>query len=245
MKNERYSGILIENDTRLKNKYKKHLSNHFNLTVFEDTKSSLPYVLTSSCNISFCLLRLLLDDIRVIILFLEKLHSLNPFIKIIFIESNELIESRYVKIIDKYKAMSITNVDDPSEIIKSINLSISDSNLPQRKYSRVDWPLQAKVAFKNDNEANTFETNILSISGNGAYIEDGDNVPQKDESIDLTILFKDFKLFTQATVVWTNDGTQKQNYPKGYAVTFVDITQISQRVIDDIIQDKILEDIVF
>jgi len=245
MENKRYSGILIENDTRLKSKYKKHLANDFDLTIFEDTKSSLPFVLSNNGNISFCLLRLLLDDIRVIITFIEKLHSINPFVKIIFIESSELIESRYVKIIDKYKAMSITNVDNPSEIIKSINLSISDSNLPQRKYSRVDWPLQAKVAFKNANRTNTFETNILSISGNGAYIEDSDNVPEKDESIDLTILFKDFKLFTQATVVWTNDGTQKKDYPKGYAVTFVDITQISQRVIDDIIQDKILEDIVF
>lgn len=245
MENERYSGILIENDTRLKSKYKKHVEKHFNITVFEDTKSSLPYVLTNSSNVSFCLLRLLFDDIRIIIAFLEKLLSLNPFIKIIFIESNNLIESRYIGFIEKYKAVSITSVAEPNEIIKTINLSIHDANLPKRKYSRVDWPLNAKVTFKNDDGEKTFETNVLSISGNGAYIEDSDNVLQKDNIIDITISFKDFKLFTQARVVWTNDGTQKRDYPEGYAVTFIDITQISQKVIDDIIKDKILEDIVF
>ena len=245
MENKRYSGILIEDDTRLKSKYKKHVEAHFDLIMFEDTKSSLHFVLANSSSVSFCLVRLLLDDIRVMITFLEKIRSINPFIKIIFIESSDLIESRYGAIINKYEGVSITSIAGPSEIIKCISSLIVDSDSPKRKYSRVDWPLHARVTFNTDSGINIFETNVLSISGNGAYIEDSDNVPQKDESVDLTISFKNFKLFTKAKVVWTNDGLQRKDYPKGYAVTFLDITQISQKVIDDIIQDKILQDIMF
>lgn len=243
MNRQRYSGVLIENDTRLKNKYKKHISPHFDIKVFDFFELALPYILASVNTTSFCMFRILLSDIRDVINFLEKLHSINPFIKVIFIESTTLIDTRYAGFIEKYNAISITNIDDGSNIVNTIESAVMNTEDYKRKYTRTNWPLSARIYFHKNKDKKLIEKNILSISANGAFIEDNDNIPLKDDMIDITILFKDFKLFTKATVVWINDGIIKKEYSKGYAITFIDITTVSQRVLDSMIQDEILKNI--
>ena len=112
----------------------------------------------------------------------------------------------------------------------------------RRQYSRVNWPLNVIVSYK-DKMRGTMERNILSISGNGAYIRSDINIPNKGDMLGLTISFKDFKLFTEAKVVFINNGTERPNFPKGFAVQFIDIGVASQKIIDQIIRDKLLQEI--
>ena len=94
-----------------------------------------------------------------------------------------------------------------------------------------------------DKIKNSIDRNILSISGNGAYISSDTSIPDKGDMLGLTISFKDFKLFTEAKVVWVNDDNKKPEFPKGFAVQFIDIGPASQKIIDQIIRDKLLQEI--
>ena len=98
------------------------------------------------------------------------------------------------------------------------------------------------IAYK-DKIRGTIDRNILSISGNGAYISSDTNIPDKGDMLGLTISFKDFKLFTEAKVVWINNENQKPDLPKGFAVQFIDIGMASQKIIDQIIRDKLLQEL--
>lgn len=135
---------------------------------------------------------------------------------------------------------------DVSVIVQSIQNEVSkildDGNKKRRQYSRVNWPLNVIIAYK-DKIRGTIDRNILSISGNGAYISSDTNIPDKGDMLGLTISFKDFKLFTEAKVVWINNENQKPDLPKGFAVQFIDIGMASQKIIDQIIRDKLLQEL--
>ena len=152
--------------------------------------------------------------------FADKIKEINPQIKLVIIESENgaLDEKKY------NDALIFTKQIDAEHIVSSIKKYIEniDDNQKRRQYSRVNWPLHVII---------------------GAYISSDTSIPDKGDMLGLTISFKDFKLFTEAKVVWVNDDNKKPEFPKGFAVQFIDIGPASQKIIDQIIRDKLLQEI--
>ena len=170
--------------------------------------------------------------------FADKIKDINPQIKLVIIEAEDDFDNNkypYAIIFNKKSEMSHVN----NVLLQHVN---NNDSSQRRQYSRVNWPLNVIVSYK-DKMRGTMERNILSISGNGAYIRSDINIPNKGDMLGLTISFKDFKLFTEAKVVFINNGTERPNFPKGFAVQFIDIGVASQKIIDQIIRDKLLQEI--
>lgn len=242
MNGNKLIGVFIEKDNNLIDKYKNCMNNFFQMSIFTNTSSALPYIVENNINILFCVIRWNTEPEESVKLFMEKIHSINPLIKIIVIETVETFSDYYSEIIKKYNIMYFTKNEEVKLICQKISDSIDQNNIPRRKYSRVNWPLNVIISFF-DKSKPKIERNILSISGNGAYICSDTNIPQKGETLGLTISFKDFKLFTEARVVWTNEDNKREEYPNGFGVSFVDIGVASQKIIDSIIRDKLLQEI--
>ena len=241
MDKEQVKGVIIENNPSILTKYKNAFNNIFDISTFNDTSSSLGYILENNLNIYFYIIRYSESDKDSINLFVKKVQKINPQIKLVITDvSDSFDESEY-----PYALIFHRNTD-ASIIVQAVQNEVSkildDGNKKRRQYSRVNWPLNVIIAYK-DKIRGTIDRNILSISGNGAYISSDTNIPDKGDMLGLTISFKDFKLFTEAKVVWINNDNQKPDLPKGFAVQFIDIGMASQKIIDQIIRDKLLQEL--
>ena len=233
-------GIFIESDSSILSKYKTSFDESFDITIFKDSNSSLSYIIENNLNIYFYVVRISNENEDSVKFFADKIKEINPQIKLVIIESENgaLDEKKY------NDALIFTKQIDAEHIVSSIKKYIEniDDNQKRRQYSRVNWPLHVIIGYK-DKIKNSIDRNILSISGNGAYISSDTSIPDKGDMLGLTISFKDFKLFTEAKVVWVNDDNKKPEFPKGFAVQFIDIGPASQKIIDQIIRDKLLQEI--
>ena len=240
MDKEKIKGVIIENDVGILTKYKNAFGDEFDISVFNDANSSLAHIIENNLDIYFYIIRYKEEDKDAIKFFSDKINKINPQIKFVLTDtSDESIADEY-----PYSLVFVKNTDIGSIVhaIKSYISNAADSSSKRRQYSRVNWPLNVIIAYK-DKIRGTIDRNILSISGNGAYISSDTNIPEKGDMLGLTISFKDFKLFTEAKVVWINNNKQKPDLPKGFAVQFIDIGMASQKIIDQIIRDKLLQEI--
>ena len=241
MDKEQVKGVIIENNPSILTKYKNAFNNLFDISTFNDTSSSLGYIIENNLSIYFYIVRYNESEKDGINLFVEKVKKINPQIKLVMTDvPDSFDEAAY-----PYALIFHRNTD-ASVIVQSIQNEVSklldDGSKKRRQYSRVNWPLNVIIAYK-DKIRGTIDRNILSISGNGAYISSDTNIPDKGDMLGLTISFKDFKLFTEAKVVWINNENQKPDLPKGFAVQFIDIGMASQKIIDQIIRDKLLQEL--
>ena len=236
---ERIKGVLIESEPSILTKYKNPLRESFDITVFNDTNSSLAYIVENNLKIYFYVIRASKNNEDSVKFFADKIKEINPQIKLVIIESENHADDE-----KKYdNALIFPKQIDISHIVSSIKQYIENiGEGKRRQYSRVNWPLHVIISYK-DKSKNTIDRNILSISGNGAYISSDTSIPDKGDMLGLTISFKDFKLYTEAKVVWINDDNKKPDLPKGFAVQFIDIGPASQKIIDQIIRDKLLQEI--
>ena len=241
MDKEQAKGVIIENDPSILNKYKSAFNDQFIISSFTDTNSSLPYIIENNLNIYFYIIKYNENEKDSIKFFTDKIRKVNPQIRLVLTDiSDDFNAENYPN------ALTFPKNTDIGTIVHTITTEISnnseDSSKRRRQYSRVNWPLNVIIAYK-DKIRGTIDRNILSISGNGAYISSDTNIPDKGDMLGLTISFKDFKLFTEAKVVWINNDNQKPDLPKGFAVQFIDIGMASQKIIDQIIRDKLLQEI--
>ncbi|WP_295161521.1 PilZ domain-containing protein [uncultured Brachyspira sp.] len=240
MNKEQMKGVIIENNPSVLMKYKNAFNNMYDISTFNDTSSSLPHIIENNLNIYFYIMKYNDHEKDSISLFIEKIKQINPQIKLVLTDVDEDFNSNLYD-----NALIFNKNTDISAIVNAIEIEISkisDDGKKRRQYSRVNWPLNVIIAYK-DKIRGTIDRNILSISGNGAYISSDTNIPEKGDMLGLTISFKDFKLLTEAKVVWINNENQKADLPKGFAVQFVDIGMASQKIIDQIIKDKLLQEI--
>lgn len=236
---KKVKGLFIENEPSILEKYKSSLNDSFDITIFKDTNSSLAYIIENNLNIYFYIIRITKNNGDSIKFFADKIKGINPQIKLVIIESENSITDE--KKFDN--ALIFPKQIDTGHIVSSIMQYIENmSDSQRRQYSRVNWPLHVIIGYK-DKSRNPIDRNILSISGNGSYISSDTSIPNKGDMLGLTISFKDFKLFTEAKVVWVNDDNKKPDLPKGFAVQFIDIGPASQKIIDQIIRDKLLQEI--
>lgn len=235
---DKAKAVLIENDSNIIEKYENGLSGSFDISVFKDTHSSMSYIIKNNIDIYFYMIRYNEKDENSIGFFADKIKDINPQIKLVIIEAEDDFNN------DKYPYAIIFNKKYEMSHVNNVLLQYvnNNDNAQRRQYSRVNWPLNVIVSYK-DKMRGTMERNILSISGNGAYIRSDINIPNKGDMLGLTISFKDFKLFTEAKVVFINNGSERPNFPKGFAVQFIDIGVASQKIIDQIIRDKLLQEI--
>lgn len=241
MDKEQIKGVIIENNPSILMKYKNAFNNLYDISTFNDTSSSLGYIIENNLNIYFYIVRYNEEEKENINLFIDKIKQINPQIKLVITDVSDEFD------INEYPyALIFHKNTDANVIVQSIQAEVSkisdDGGKKRRQYSRVNWPLNVIIAYK-DKIRGTIDRNILSISGNGAYISSDTNIPDKGDMLALTISFKDFKLFTEAKVVWINNENQKPDLPKGFAIQFIDIGMASQKIIDQIIRDKLLQDI--
>ena len=236
---DKIKGVLIENEPSILKKYKNSLEDSFDITVFKDANSSLAYIIENNLNIYFYIMRATKSNEESLKFFADKIKNINPQIKLVIIESENGAGDE-----KKYEdALIFPKQIDAAHIISSVKQYIENiGDNRRRQYSRVNWPLLVVISYK-DKSRTPIDRNILSISGNGAYISSDTSIPDKGDMLGLTISFKDFKLFTEAKVVWINDDNKKPDLPKGFAVQFIDIGPASQKIIDQIIRDKLLQEI--
>ncbi|WP_300368005.1 PilZ domain-containing protein [Brachyspira sp.] len=242
MDKEQIKGVIIENNPAILMKYKNAFNNEFDISTFHDTNSSLAHILENNLDIYFYIIRYNKNEKDVINTFIEKIKKINPQIRLVLTDILDDFDTNLYP-----NSLIFHKNTDTNVIVQAIQsevnkISDEEANKKRRQYSRVNWPLNVIIAYK-DKIRGTIDRNILSISGNGAYISSDTNIPDKGDMLGLTISFKDFKLFTEAKVVWINNEKQKPDLPKGFAVQFIDIGMASQKIIDQIIRDKLLQEL--
>ena len=84
---ERIKGVLIENEPSILEKYRSLLREAFDITVFNDTNSSLAYIIENNLNIYFYIIRVKKDGEDSAKFFADKIKEINPQIKLVIIES--------------------------------------------------------------------------------------------------------------------------------------------------------------
>lgn len=184
MNKEQMKGVIIENNPSVLMKYKNAFNNMYDISTFNDTSSSLPHIIENNLNIYFYIMKYNDHEKDSISLFIEKIKQINPQIKLVLTDVDEDFNSNLYD-----NALIFNKNTDISAIVNAIEIEISkisDDGKKRRQYSRVNWPLNVIIAYK-DKIRGTIDRNILSISGNGAYISSDTNIPEKGDMLGLTI----------------------------------------------------------
>lgn len=239
--NSVYSSVVIGGDSKLIDKLSASFHASCSIAEYSDVVEALSYVVSNNTEVLFCLIKFDAVEEPKLISLINKVNEVNPFIaKILYDVPQDFVEIQS-GLIKTNNVITIGQGHSSDQVVKELEKhSEIDGNNLKRRFSRVAWPLKVKVEFV-DSSREPFIENILSVSCSGAYINSPSYTPKEKEKFDLTVSFKLFKLFTNAEVVWVNDGIKKPELPKGFAVEFVNIGVASQKVMDDIIKDEIVK----
>ena len=88
---ENIKGVFIESDPSILEKYKNSFAESFNITIFNDTNSSLAYIIENNINIYFYIVRVTKSNEDSLKFFADKIKNINPQIKLVIIESDNSI----------------------------------------------------------------------------------------------------------------------------------------------------------
>ncbi len=235
-----YSSVVMGSEAQLVSKLSVSFKDS-SVVEYRDVVEALSYVATHNTEILFCLIKYGFVEEQKLLSLLNKINEINPFIaKIIYDvpEDFSMIQDGFIK---RNNIIVIEHGKSDRDVVTEIEHHTEfDPNNARRRFSRVSWPLKVKIEFAGSSRESLTE-NVLSVSCSGAYVSSATYIPKEKDQLDLTISFKLFKLFTNAEVVWVNDGVQKPDLPKGFAVEFVNIGAASQKVMDDIIKDEIVK----
>ncbi len=240
--NSVYSSVVIGSDVGLVSKLTSNFSDSCSIVEYSDVVEALSYIATHNTEILFCLVKYDFIDEPKFRSLISKMNEINPFIvKVVYNTPKDFIEFQ-TSFIKTNNLIVVEQGRSYEDVVIELghHSDIDDSNGYRRRFSRVAWPLKVKIEFANSSKDALLE-NVLSVSCSGAYISSDTLIPKEKDKLDLTISFKLFKLFTNAEVVWINDGEKKPDLPKGFAVEFVNIGVASQKVMDDIIKDEIIK----
>lgn len=103
-----------------------------------------------------------------------------------------------------------------------------------RKHHRYDWPLQGHLSLSGE----SWEIHrVRSISAGGAYLE-AEATPPKGTLARIRIEFQDCEMLTNCEIL--DPRHSSSILPPGFAVRFVDLSQDSSRLLDDIVNDALI-----
>jgi hypothetical protein len=105
----------------------------------------------------------------------------------------------------------------------------------KRKRRRFDWPLVGQLRI---GATPVQSLRVRAISASGAFLEAPEPTPVPGCTGTIQIEFKDFSIFTSCEILSPRPAAG--HLPAGFGVRFTDLTQASQKVLDDIIQDELV-----
>jgi hypothetical protein len=108
----------------------------------------------------------------------------------------------------------------------------------RRRYSRFEWPLNATLRF-GGSTPRAFP--VRSVGAGGVFLEESEDLPERDTEGTIEIVFNDFRLLAGCRVVGLREPTSM--LPRGFAVEFTDISPSSVRVIDAIVRDELMRSV--
>lgn len=196
--------------------------------------------IVGSTDIGIVLMRYNVFPSEDFVFFVKKVKKVNPMIKIAVYEAtekwiethNETLETNNVIVMES----GISEENLMMAVDDFLNMPVSE----RRRFNRVDWPLKMLVREKYPDEL----LNVMSVSGGGALVKKEDRLPKQGERFHINLFFKDFKLLTEAEVVRVNE-ERSEHVPVGFAVKFLNVSKGSQKVIDEIVRDKLIKSILF
>lgn len=240
---EKLTALYLEPDARKANTLETTMKQEANVTVVSTIENALDTFISRPGLDCFVIRAKALPDDEEVFL-LEKLHSINGPVVLIVIEASEQWIAGH-KALCRASHVETVRIEDGDEgilqVLRSHN-SLKEEN--RRQYSRVRWPLTVSILTK-EGHIEKKDLHVLSISGNGAYIKAETFTPAVYDVYMLTIQFKEFKLMTEGRVIWLNSGKEKPDLPKGFAVHFLNIAKPSQKILDQMIHDKLLKTLLF
>jgi PilZ domain len=161
----------------------------------------------------------------------EHIQYLNAIITIIIFKPAFELPSG---LLNKKNIKIAGNDDEILEFLKEINQILRDSN-------RVQWPLNVEYWIPDNKKGSLKKARVLSLSSSGCFIGTDPLLPlKKGESLSMIFSFKDFDFYSDGNVVRVSSETDAT---KGIAVEFKDVSSQTQKCIGEIIDEKILSQI--
>lgn len=105
----------------------------------------------------------------------------------------------------------------------------------KRKHPRFDWPLQGALRFADDTVRSY---RVRSLSSSGAFLECRDGAPAAGSTGLITIQLYDFNVMTGCRTL--NKRSAGETLPEGFGIQFTDLSDISRRIIEGIVQDELM-----
>lgn len=235
--------ILFEPDKTRRDAVASALYHDLNITECDNLEEALQTAVSDS-SFHYFICRAQSVSEENLLFLIKKIHTVNPQISKIITEVSERWENENNDLCEKYSLTLVSDEAGEESLLFAINhVGLRDSK-QRRQFNRIEWPLTVQIK-PASGKGEPILKNILSVSGNGVFVKSEDYAPIKEQTLILQIYFKDFKLLTEAKVVWVNDGKTRSDLPLGFAASFKNVTPSSQKVIDAIIKDKMLKNLLF
>lgn len=158
---------------------------------------------------------------------IEHIHYLNSLVTILILRPNhdrEFISQKNVQVVNQ--------PGDIPGILKNIKGN-------QRNFNRIQWPVM--VEFQQvGNPVEKYRGLVLSISSDGCFIRTKQEI-ETNKSLSMTFHFKEFDFYTEGIVLRQN--MQNSNFAFGLAVNFNQTSPQTKKCIQDIINEKILAEL--
>jgi len=161
----------------------------------------------------------------------EHIQYLNAIITILIYKPalelpGNLLNEKYIRI--------IKTDDEISHHLKEISKVNRDSN-------RVQWPLMSNTGFPDNKKESLKTAKVLSLSSSGCFVGTDPLIPlNKGDFLAMIFSFNDFDFYSDANVVRVSREAEKT---KGIAVEFQNVSKQTQKCIGEIIDEKILSQI--
>ena len=159
----------------------------------------------------------------------EHVHYLNSIITIIIIHDGNVQRSDFE---NKERLVFTKDAEDVYSMLATLPTN-------QRNSNRIEWPVKVKFWPENDDKNKTIG-NVLSISSGGCFIRTNKQFDQSSHLI-MLIRFKEFDFFTEGKVVRIARGDDYK--PEGLAVQFLSTSPQTQKCIQSIINERLLNEL--
>jgi len=158
----------------------------------------------------------------------ECIHFLNALVTVIILVKDQ---QPYVSLKGIPGTALVENKQEIFDFLKDLPEN-------QRRSNRIVWPVA--VVFWKSKERPKFTGKILSLSASGCFIQT-DETFELQQELNINIRFKEFNLRTEGVVVRVSQSGNRNH--KGVAVQFIDVTTHTEHLMEEIINEKILNEI--
>lgn len=117
---------------------------------------------------------------------------------------------------------------------KDIEAHLNEVSRKGRSSNRIQWPLRAEYWIGNGSDNNREKAMVTSISSGGCFLKTDSDTKNVGEHLSLLFHFRNFDFYADAIIVRTGEGM---------ALEFKEVSPQTERYIQEIIDEKILSEI--